>query len=456
LADIGAIVLHKLLQEKSLDGWSRLKLSFFNASYTSVYSAINKFYSRYNRIPDFEELSIHIRDTVVKQNILALGELDIPEEIDLEVAIDSLINEYTQNEALSEISKFVDHITLMESEEVKDNINAIAVKLDEKTFTNSTLVTVDNINIFELEENTAHTLIALGINNTFDSQLGAYRGELIVFGGRRGHGKTIVCCNIATNQYEQGNVVPYFTIEMQAHEIFQRNISILSGVPAKALRSNKLTNIHTEKVAKVRAQMFVNGEEEYSKFLDHRDRFLLEANLRKNYPLKEAQLVIIHDPVLTIASIDLHLQKIKAKYGDKFKVGIVDYINQIADENSSNDKYDWKTQIRIAGKLKEFATKYDVLLVSAYQIDKDNEARFAKGILDSPDLAYVINANNREDGIMSFHNTKIRAGEPIDFNSPIDWDTLRIFPTDAIMPDRKKKLTKEIKAPGDENDNVPF
>lgn len=456
MADIGAIVLYKLLQEKSLDGWSRLKLSFFNASYTSIYSAINKFYTRYNRIPDFEELNIHIRDQATKQNILILEKLDVSSEIDLNVAIDSLINEYTQNEALAEISKFVDHITLMESEEVKDGINAISAKLDEKTFTNTNIVTADNINIFELEENTSHTLIALGLNNTFDSQLGAYRGEFIVFGGKRGHGKTIVCCNVSTNQYEQGNIVPYFTIEMKASEIFQRNIAILSEVSAKSLRLNRLTESEIIKVAKVRANMFEGGVEEYSNFLNHRNKFLFESNLRKNYSLKPSQFIIIHDSVLTLSAIDLHLQKIKAKYGDKFKVAIVDYINQINIENRSDDKYDWKAQIEIAGKLKEYATKYDILMVSAYQIDKDNEARFAKGILDSPDLAYTLNVNDREDGILSFTNTKVRSGEPINFNSPIDWNTLKIFPTDAIVPEKRKKRKEDTSAPNVENDNIQF
>ena len=456
MADIGAIVLHKLLQEKSLDGWSRLKLSFFNASYTSVYSAINKFYGRYNRIPDFKELDIHIRDASTKQNILALSELEVSDEIDLEVAIDSLINEYTQNEALSEISRFVDRITLMESEEVKESIGAIAVRLDEKTFTSSDVVTSDNIDIFEHEENTAHTLVALGINNTFDSQIGAYRSELIVFGGKRGSGKSIVCCNVSANQYEQGNVALYFTIEMRAHEIFQRNMAILAGVPAKAMRKNNLTELQIEKIAKVRAGMFEGGETEYKSFLDHRDKFLLESNLRKNYELKDAQLIIVHDPVLSLTAIDLHLQKIKAKYGDRFKVAVVDYINQITDETYSNDKFEWKTQIRIASKLKEYAAKNDIVVVSAYQIDKDNEARFAKGILDSPDLAYTLDPNSRDVSIMSFNNTKIRAGDPINFNCPIDWDTLRLFPTDAIMPEKGKKKEKETLAPGGTNDDVKY
>lgn len=452
MADIGAIVLNKLLQHTSLEGWSRLKLSFFDASYTSIYSAINKYYGKYNRIPNFEELNIYIRDGAVKQNILALKELQVPDEIDINSAIDSLINEYTQNEALKSISKFVDHITLLDSEEVKDDLNRIVLNLDEKTHTDTDVVTADNINIFELEENTAHTRVALGLNNTFDANVGAYRGDFVVFGGKRGAGKSIVCCNISANQYEQGNVVPYFTIEMNASEIFQRNLAILSGVSAESIRNNSITTEDIKKLAKVRAEMFEHGLTEYSKFLEHNDRFIFEANLRKNYSLKENnQLVIIHDSMLTLSSIDIHLQKLKAKHRDSLKVAVIDYMNQVTVENKSDDRYDWKIQIHVAAKLKEFATKYDLLVISPYQIDKDNEARFAKGILDSPDLAYILKANNREDGIMSFINTKVRGSRPLDFHCPISWDNLKISPQDAIFPNKSTK-TEETK----ERDDVPF
>jgi hypothetical protein len=46
MADIGAIVLHKVLEGKDLSAFSRLKLAFFDSSYTSVYSAITTHYDK--------------------------------------------------------------------------------------------------------------------------------------------------------------------------------------------------------------------------------------------------------------------------------------------------------------------------------------------------------------------------------------------------------------------------
>ena len=462
MADIGAIVLHKVLKDKSLDGWSRLKLSFFNAAYAGVYSAVTKYYNRYNRIPDFPELDLYIRDPRIKENISALASLEIP-DIELDVAIDSLVNEYTQNEALNELDKFVDNVTMMESQEVKDSLSAIVMNLDEKTHSNTNVVNADNINIFEVKENVEHTYVPLGISNTFDSQQGFYRSEYFVLGGKRGHGKSVVMTNISVNQYKQGGIGAYFTIEMRAHEVFRRHMSILSGVPAIALKNNNLTWDQIIKVAKTRAEMFDGGLDEYEKFLEYRDQIKFEAILRKNYKLKQDnQIIIIDDPVLSITAIDVHLQKLKARFGDKLRVAAVDYINQInipETRGQVQDKYDWKAQINISSKLKELGSKYDIGIVSAYQIDEEGGTRFAKGILDSPDFAYTLDANKKEDGALSFENTKVRSGPNIDFTVPIDWDTLEIHPTDIPKPTRvkdKKGKGSDSAEKAKEEDNLPF
>jgi replicative DNA helicase len=461
MADIGAIVLHKVLKEQSLDGWSRLKLSFFNAAYAGVYSAVTKYYNRYNRIPDFPELDLYIRDPRIKENISALSSLEIP-EIDLDVAIDSLVNEYTQNEALIEIDKFVDNVTMMESQEVKDSLSSIVMNLDEKTHSNSNVVNADNINIFEVKENIEHTYVPLGISNTFDAQQGFYRSEYFVLGGKRGHGKSVVMSNISVNQYKQGYIGAYFTIEMRAHEIFRRHMSIMARVPATALKSNNLTWDQITAIAKVRAEMFDKGIEEYEKFLEYKDQIKFEAILRKNYRLKENnQIIIIDDPVMSITSIDVHLQKLKARFGDKLRVAAIDYINQInvpEIRGQQQDKYDWKAQIMISSKLKELGSKYDIGIVSAFQIDEAGGTRFSKGILDSPDFAYTLDANKKEDGALTFENTKVRSGPTIDFTVPIDWDTLEIHSTDIPKPSKAKvKKGKDSEEASEEpHDNLPF
>jgi hypothetical protein len=187
--------------------------------------------------------------------------------------------------------------------------------------------------------------------------------------------------------------------------------------------------------------MFKDSSATVDDFLRHRDRFKFEENLVRNHQLKsDNQMIIVDDRDLTLSSIDLHIGKAKAKFGDKLKVVVVDYINQIVLEGS--DQFDWKPQIEISKKLKNLARKYEIVMVSPYQIDASGEARFAKGILDAADIALVMEAHDKDQQAISFETTKIRGGKEMNFTCPIDWDTLRISPQTIDKPVAEQKVKR--------------
>jgi len=267
------------------------------------------------------------------------------------------------------------------------------------------------------------------------------RQELILIGGKRGSGKSITSSNIFINQYENGNSSIYFSIEMTAYEVMERNLSILASVDLQRLKQNKLTDEEVLKVVKTRASMFQEADQCVLDFLRHRDRFKFEETLVRNHQLKpDNQMIIVDDRDLTISSIDLHIGKAKAKFGDKLQVVVVDYLNQIVIEGA--DMYDWKPQIEVSKKLKNLARKYEIVLVSPYQIDATGEARFAKGILDAADIALVMEAHDKSSNAISFETTKIRGGKEMKFTSPIDWETLRISPQSIDKPQEKETIKK--------------
>lgn len=438
--DIGAIVLHKLLTEKSLDAWAKLRLAFLDPAYSSLYSAINKHYSTYNCIPGFDDLEVTSRDTPLTRALASLKDLEVP-EVDLDTALDALIDNYTQNETLRLIDKFLDKITLMNTEEIKDSLSGLLMSLDEKTHTSETIILMNNVNIFVEKDTELHIKFPLGLNNTFDAAIGgAFRQELILLGGKRGAGKSIVCSNITTNQYEQGNTAAYFTIEMNAAETMQRMMAILAGVDHVKIRQNNLDFDDALKLVRARAAMFIDGDQAVEEYMKHQDRYKFEANLNRNYKLKESnQIIVIDDRSLSLPALDLHLQKIKAQFGDKFTVAAVDYLNQIQVPGMENGMYEWTNQIFISKKLKEYARKYDIAIVSPYQIDDNGATRFAKGILDAPDMALLLDAHTKEDNCLSMETTKTRSGPPIKFTSGMDWSTLKINPVDVPEPTKKKK-----------------
>ena len=441
--DVGAIVLHKLLKEQSLDAWARVRLAFLDPSYSSLYTAINKYYSKYNSIPSFEDLELSTRDTPLSRALSSLKDLDVP-DVDIDVAIDALVDSYTQTEALKLLDKFVDSITLLGAQEIKDHLSNIVMKLDEKTHTSETVVQENSIMFFQDAQASKNARTPLGINNTIDAITGgAHTEDLILLGGKRGAGKSIICTNISVNQVELGNVVPYFTIEMTAKEVMDRRMAIQSGVSHAKIRNNTLEFTDLIKLVQCRASMFEDAQDLVDQFLEHKNPMKFESDLVKTKQLLPNQMIIIDDRELSLPAVDLHLQKLKAQHGDKMRVAVIDYMNQIVVPGSESQMYDWTIQIFISKKLKEFARKYEVAIISPYQIDDNGGTRFAKGILDAADAAFLLNAYTKEDARIGFETTKIRGASDIKCCSSIDWECLRIDPAEAAAPVKKLKSKED-------------
>ena len=458
--DISAIVLYKLLDQRNLEVWGKLKLAFLDSAYASVYGAIHRHYETYSEVPSFQDLDVSLRQGTTREVLEAIKLADVP-EVTIEVALDALIDNYTQNETIRLLDKYIDKIPVYDSTEIKENLASIVLTLDEKTLTTEGVYAMNDLLLFRDEEVLKRERIPLGLNNTFDSIVQTMRQEYILVGGERGSGKSIVAANIAVNQYEAGFTSAYFTIEMSGHEIFQRIMSILSNVEYQAIRQNKLNDEQMLSLIKTRARMFVDADDLVLEFTKHKNKFKFEADLISSKELKpDNQIIIIDDRALTLTTIDIQLGKLKAKFGDKLTVGIIDYVNQIRIEGKAT--YDWQPQIDLSTAIKEMSRKYDILMVSPYQIDASGEARFAKGILDSADLAIKMKAYDKSHGAIGFESVKMRSAEEMTFTSPIDWKTLRVSSNSMEIPRSKKddddespKKTKKYKKQDDSSADMP-
>lgn len=360
-------------------------------------------------------------------------------DVTAEVALNALIDQYTQNICIELLEKYIDKIPIYDTTEIKENLANIVLTLDEKTLSTEGVYSMNEMSVFVRPDDLMKNRIHLGLNNTCDAVLGGVaRQELILVGGKRGSGKSITCSNLMVNQYEIDNTSAYFTIEMIAQETLQRNISILANINHVNLKNNKLTDAETLAIVKARAGMFIDAEPYVQEFLQTRDQYKFEEDINRNCTLKEAQMIIIDDRALTISNLDLHLGKIKAKHGDKFTLAVVDYLNQIVVEGGQ-DQFDWKPQIVISKRLKELARKHDIAIVSPYQIDDNGGTRFAKGILDAADIAFLMEAHDKDSGAISFETTKIRGAKEMKFTSGMNWDSLRISPISVDKPEAKEK-----------------
>ena len=448
--DISAVVLNKLLLERNLDTWAKLKLAYIDSAYSSIYSSIARHYDKYGTVPSFEELELVTREPLAQKTLSVIRLIDEP-EVSAEVALDALLDHYTQNEALAALDKFVDKLPQYDTAEIKQHLSDIVIALDEKTLTTEGVYTMADIMLFKTADDLARDRVYLGLNNDFDAALGGVAvEELILLGGPRGSGKSITSSNVCVNQYEMGNSALLFTIEMVAHEVHERNCAILADVDYMALKKGQSSATDLLKVVRVRADMFVDADDLVDQYMQHRDRFKFESDLVRNKKLKpDNQIIIVDDRALTLSSIDLHIGKVKAKFGDKLKVVVIDYLNQIVVEGG-NSQFDWQPQILVSKKLKELARKHKVVIFSPYQTDGAGEARFAKGILDAADIAALMKPHDKETGAISFDTTKIRGGPPLEVTSPINWSSLRISNTPMQRPQEgssgeKKDIIKRAK-----------
>ena len=107
----------------------------------------------------------------------------------------------------------------------------------------------------------------------------------------------------------------------------------------------------------------------------------------------------------------------------------------------------------VSTALKTIAGELQIPVFSPYQIDASGEARFAKGILDSADAAFILEAG--PDSVQ-FTCTKMRGDAKINFTSKTNWNTLTIGPENGmeVIVDsgeeqttkssfKKKKITRE-------------
>lgn len=470
--NVEAVVLNLLLKSKEEDRLARfaeLKREYFSPIYASILHAIGMFYEGMGRIPNMDELLLkYERSPQLSQSLNFLNISPVPEIDDYDFAVEVLKDQFTQEQYLALISKSLDGISMKSSSEIMDEANAIPLKLEESIRPKTFIHTARDISIFKDQKDADEDVMYTGISNLFDSTYGATRrGEVFLVGGRRGAGKSVICINIARKSVQEGKLfVPYFSIEMSAEETMLRYVGISSGVDAIKVRNQNYQPSDLVKMANFRASMFTNGAEILAtcKNLENMaDLVELDKKFAKEgIEDPESGLIVIDDPELKLSAIDMYLTNLKAKHGKKIGTVIVDYINQIVVDGCNDaNMYDWKNQIVIAKKLKALARKHEVTIFAPYQIDDKGEARMAKGILDSCDFAYTVEAVHGKEGAgaLKWSGTKARSLPTIDFAVPIDWDTLEIGSVE-LTPHELAALTgvdakEEKEVPKDKGWNNP-
>ena len=441
--DLQKLTLRRLLDTQSNDLYSKLLNQYFTGINQTLFGKVRSFYKANLRLPSTEEILCLRKDVGLQEYIenQIITEENYNDTIADEFLVAQLQDFYIRDETIFFLDRFIDNLDNFEKVEIVDQFQNHLLKLNQAIPYDDELYDVAELEFFPAEDN--FKIYPSGLSAEFDSVNGGFATqELVLLGGRRGSGKSIISLNLALNRFFQGNTVAFFTIEMRYKEVYDRVLSIISGVPFLDIFRNQLNNTQKIQMATAKLKAFYKPH-------DMLEELISELNLTKNFKefeqkiklhkpaFKENRLFMIDDESLTLNRIDHYCNMFTSKYPN-FNMSVVDYINIV----HHDDQKDWKTQIVIAESLKRISRKYDITLISPYQIDATGEARFSKGILDAGDKCFNFfpppEGDERQlENKITIHTTKMRNGRHMSFDVYMDWACVKIDPTQSTLINEK-------------------
>lgn len=438
--NLASALIKQVLDQKDFDTWVRVRKHYLPTEYHQLFDVIDKHMTDYHTLPSLNQLKLGIRDSATLDKVYALETIETDAEPFL--LLDYLKNEYAQKEVLVQLDSYIDKsIAFENAEEVVKHLQDITLEIERKVEIQPEDESMQKISLFESEDQIA-SRIKLGLNADFDKNHSFLSSDYILMGGRRGAGKSITCSNLGRRIVDSGKMALYFSTEMEPRQILQRDAAIATQIPFSKIKNRNLSLTEWEVLAKWWAARYHNGRDHYEHYTEHRDFEKFHTVLSKE-DLIPNHLDIIYDNVLTLGRIRAEVAK-RIALGLPLGVILVDYIQKVHKGNNSIGRFEWKEQIEVSEGLKQLAADTGIPVFSPYQIDATGEARFAKGILDAADAAFVLDPHKHSDNAMTFDITKMRnAEDDLSFTSLVRWATLTIGPESVELPEKEEEAPKK-------------
>jgi archaellum biogenesis ATPase FlaH len=259
--------------------------------------------------------------------------------------------------------------------------------------------------------------ILSGLGPFDDVTRGIHPGEMFLFAGRPGTGKSIVLVNIAKNAFLNGKNVLLFSLEMPFGQYEDRFVSCYTKLNARRMMLAALT---TEEEVRL-------------------------AQAWEEIGTAPNQLQIIDFPEVNAFRLETELTRAL----DRFRpdLVVVDYLG-IMKPNDKRSVADWESQGQIAEEVRQVGRIYKVPIVSAVQLNrsKDKSAdtdRLSRSdiIAQTADAIAMINDKGKDDNELSdqmkFTIIKNRKGQ-----SDLEFEMFKNFETMTIenLPSYKSTL----------------
>ena len=332
---------------------------FYKVEHSSIYSAIEKVYSENKGID-----GILIEEEIKKSNSKNKEEIleilsDILDEITssynlLEYA--NLIKEKAMLRRLGNVGAEITQLAyndIRPAEDIIDVAESMVLNLSKKILKNSIvdMKTAGVDEIMRMERVSGNRGKTLGISTGFidlDRMTnGLNNSDLIILAARPAMGKTAFALNLALNAGKEQKNVLVFSLEMPAQQLYQRLLSIESGIP-----QHKLKNVYLE-------------EDEWTK--------LTVATLN----LSKTSIFVADLPYTNVLEIRSYARKMKSQ--NQLDLIIIDYLQLINGTGRGGSEFSRQQEISdISRSLKGLARELDVPVIALSQLSRAVESRVDK------------------------------------------------------------------------------
>ena len=332
---------------------------FYKIEHSAIYKAMEQVYSGSKGID-----AILIDEEIKKSNSKNKEEVlevlsDILDEITssynlLEYA--NLIKEKAMLRRLGNVGAEITQLAyndIRPAEDIIDVAESMVLNLSKKILKNSIVdmrtAGVDEIMRMErVSGNRGKTLgIPTGFIDLDRMTNGLNNSDLIILAARPAMGKTAFALNLALNAGKEKKKVLIFSLEMPAQQLYQRLLSIESGIP-----QNKLKNVYLE-------------EDEWTK--------LTVATLN----LSKTSIFVADLPYTNVLEIRSYARKMKSQ--NQLDLIIIDYLQLINGTGRGGSEFSRQQEISdISRSLKGLARELDVPVIALSQLSRAVESRVDK------------------------------------------------------------------------------
>ena len=332
---------------------------FYKIEHTAIYKAMEQVYSDSKGID-----AILIDEEIKKSNSKNKEEIlevlsDILDEITssynlLEYA--NLIKEKAMLRRLGNVGAEITQLAyndIRPAEDIIDIAESMVLNLSKKILKNSIIdmktAGVDEIMRMErVSDNRGKTLgISTGFIDLDRMTSGLNNSDLIILAARPAMGKTAFALNLALNAGKEQKNVLVFSLEMPAQQLYQRLLSIESGIP-----QHKLKNVYLE-------------EDEWTK--------LTVATLN----LSKTSIFVADLPYTNVLEIRSYARKMKSQ--NQLDLIIIDYLQLINGTGRGGSEFSRQQEISdISRSLKGLARELDVPVIALSQLSRAVESRVDK------------------------------------------------------------------------------